>query len=328
MAAGRSFICPVCRTGLDTAAHRLTCRTCGRDYPVVAGIPDLRLHGDRYLSLADDRAKAEELGARSGRVRRRRRRDRAVPRRSRRRWRQRYTQAMLDGEARGAARLRELGPVHGPAPRRRLRHRWPGRRGGAGRTAVTGVDLALGLAGRRAERLLERGRCRRPARRRRRRPAALRPPGTFDTVTSVEVLEHAADQRGFLHSCLAAVRPGGTAARRHGQPLLARTRAVRRPVGRRLPAACRVAAAYVRRRRHRRASSSCARCRRATCGRCSVPTRLCGSPRPRPAVGTAVGVTGAPACAGRVRTGAAYAGGRIAPPAGGAVPRGAPRVRR
>jgi ubiquinone/menaquinone biosynthesis C-methylase UbiE len=34
---------------------------CGQHFPSVVGIPDLRLHSDRYLSLASDRAKAQVL---------------------------------------------------------------------------------------------------------------------------------------------------------------------------------------------------------------------------------------------------------------------------
>jgi SAM-dependent methyltransferase len=32
---------------------------------------------------------------------------------------------------------------------------------------------------------------------------------TFDVTTSIETLEHAADQRALLHACLSSVRPGG-----------------------------------------------------------------------------------------------------------------------
>ncbi|MDQ3147172.1 MAG: hypothetical protein M3R01_09640, partial [Actinomycetota bacterium] len=58
-----SLVCPLCRTELDDGDgdDQLTCARCGRCYPIVAGIPDLRLGPDPYLSLADDRAKAVEL---------------------------------------------------------------------------------------------------------------------------------------------------------------------------------------------------------------------------------------------------------------------------
>ena len=47
-------------------AASLTCATCGREYPVIAGIPDLRLHDDRYLTLEQDRDKARVLDAVDG----------------------------------------------------------------------------------------------------------------------------------------------------------------------------------------------------------------------------------------------------------------------
>ncbi len=51
--------CPACRgplVGRD-------CRGCGRSFPMVAGLADLRLGSDRFLGLADERAKAERLAA-------------------------------------------------------------------------------------------------------------------------------------------------------------------------------------------------------------------------------------------------------------------------
>lgn len=49
--------CPACRSRLDEGS----CLGCGRAYPTVAGMLDLRLGSDRYLSLDDERARAEEL---------------------------------------------------------------------------------------------------------------------------------------------------------------------------------------------------------------------------------------------------------------------------
>ena len=66
MADAPALVCPVCRTGLDAGAGRFTSASCRREYPVVAGIPDLRIDGDRYLTIADDRVKAEALARVSG----------------------------------------------------------------------------------------------------------------------------------------------------------------------------------------------------------------------------------------------------------------------
>lgn len=56
------IVCPICRGDLAPAPHggdpALHCAGCGRDYPVVAGIPDLRVFPDPYIGLEEDRAKA------------------------------------------------------------------------------------------------------------------------------------------------------------------------------------------------------------------------------------------------------------------------------
>ena len=55
--AALGMCCPGCRTPLDT----MECHGCGCSFPDVAGIPDLRLMSDRYLSIDAERAKAERL---------------------------------------------------------------------------------------------------------------------------------------------------------------------------------------------------------------------------------------------------------------------------
>jgi SAM-dependent methyltransferase len=61
----RSVVCPACRGGLwgVDAGAGLHCGDCGRGYPRVAGFVDFRLDSDRYLDLAAERARAEELEA-------------------------------------------------------------------------------------------------------------------------------------------------------------------------------------------------------------------------------------------------------------------------
>lgn len=51
-------ICPACHGSLDDAS---VCKECGTEYTSVAGIPDLRVASDRYLSLEVERAKARRL---------------------------------------------------------------------------------------------------------------------------------------------------------------------------------------------------------------------------------------------------------------------------
>jgi ubiquinone/menaquinone biosynthesis C-methylase UbiE/uncharacterized protein YbaR (Trm112 family) len=59
----RTFVCPACRGPVSPVADALTCPACGRTYPTVAGLPDLRLESDRYLDLDAERAKARRLHA-------------------------------------------------------------------------------------------------------------------------------------------------------------------------------------------------------------------------------------------------------------------------
>ena len=55
---GEDRLCPECRGSLRDPSR---CDRCGRSFPPVAGIADLRLASDRYLSLAEERGKAAAL---------------------------------------------------------------------------------------------------------------------------------------------------------------------------------------------------------------------------------------------------------------------------
>jgi SAM-dependent methyltransferase len=59
LATVRPMSCPACRGELEAES----CGHCGRTFPDVAGLPDYRRASDRYLSLDDERAKAERLAA-------------------------------------------------------------------------------------------------------------------------------------------------------------------------------------------------------------------------------------------------------------------------
>ena len=65
------WVCPGCHGDLDgDPVHRAAyhCGRCGRDYPVVLGIPDFRLEPDPWISFEDDRAKAAQLDAAAARL--------------------------------------------------------------------------------------------------------------------------------------------------------------------------------------------------------------------------------------------------------------------
>ncbi len=55
------LVCPACRGNLVSETTALLCAACGRSYPVVLGIPDLRLWPDPYIGFEEDRAKAMRL---------------------------------------------------------------------------------------------------------------------------------------------------------------------------------------------------------------------------------------------------------------------------
>jgi ubiquinone/menaquinone biosynthesis C-methylase UbiE/uncharacterized protein YbaR (Trm112 family) len=60
---GVDIVCPACRSELrrDREGSQLRCTACSRAYPIVQGIPDLRLWPDPYISQEEDRAKGEKL---------------------------------------------------------------------------------------------------------------------------------------------------------------------------------------------------------------------------------------------------------------------------
>lgn len=205
-----TLVCPRCRSVLRRGDDGWRCEVCEHTYPVVAGIADLRLGSDRYLTLEEDRAKAIELD-RSGAARfadlvgEYWRRTPEVPSALA----DRYALAAEDGVARAGTILDGLGPLEG----RRLLDVGCGTGGlvvaAARRGAdATGVDVALRWLVVARRQLAEEGVA-----------ANLvaadggRLPfehGAFDHVTCVETLEHAADQRGLLHGVLNAAGPGGT----------------------------------------------------------------------------------------------------------------------
>jgi len=62
---GVKIWCPHCRGELGWSRHdEIRCSGCGRAYPVILGIPDLRIFSDPYIGVEEDRAKARLLAER------------------------------------------------------------------------------------------------------------------------------------------------------------------------------------------------------------------------------------------------------------------------
>lgn len=206
------LVCPLCRgdleaTGPESGSRR--CPPCARTYPEVAGIVDMRLSSDRYLDLDDDRAKAENLAAVAG----------TFPELVDAYWAMtpevpgplaaRYAMTMVDGERRAAA---WLGGSWTPLPDTTVIDVGCGTGGltvAAARlgAVVTGVDLALRWL------VVARRHCEDAGVEARLVAAdgALLPfrAASFDRCFSINVVEHAADQRGLLHGCILTTRPNG-----------------------------------------------------------------------------------------------------------------------
>lgn len=49
-----SICCPLCKGPLSQEDDALNCTLCGKKFPIIAGIPDLRVFGDPYLGFEDD----------------------------------------------------------------------------------------------------------------------------------------------------------------------------------------------------------------------------------------------------------------------------------
>ena len=203
------IVCPVCRAAVEATDGGVRCGTCARHYPRVAGILDLRIAGDRYLSLDDDRDKARALAATEG----------GFEEALRAYWARtpevpadladRYVARALEGVARAQVHLDRAGVAGGT-----LLDVGCGTGGllvaAAARGAEpVGVDVALRWLVIAARLLRQHGvEAQLIA-----ADGAMLPfrHGSFDTVTSIEILEHAGDQRGLLHGCLDAAAPSGRA---------------------------------------------------------------------------------------------------------------------
>lgn len=214
--AGRSpsppgLVCPTCRQDLHARGDGAwLCRGCPRTFPEVAGVPDLRVRSDRYLSLADDRLKAERLARHAGEgfesvVAAYWAMTPEVPTELA----ARYAQRAADGVRRGAALLETLGGRTSGATFLDIGCGTGGMlvAAAAAGSAVTGVDIAMRWLVAARELAADHAvPVRLVAADGAVLPFAL---GSFDRVVCAETVEHAEDQRGLVQSALLAAGPGG-----------------------------------------------------------------------------------------------------------------------
>jgi 2-polyprenyl-3-methyl-5-hydroxy-6-metoxy-1,4-benzoquinol methylase len=211
MVAQPELVCPRCRHELtDRGDGASFCRRCEHTYPEVAGILDLRLRSDRYLSLEQDRSKAERLAAQGGNghaalVAAYWEMTPEVPAALS----ARYAERADDGVRRGLATLDAIDSVR---PGQTLLDVGCGTGGLVVAAAqrglqTTGLDIALRWLVVARELAAETGVDVRFV-----AADGTTPPfqsSTYDRVICLETVEHSHDQRGLVQACLLAARPGG-----------------------------------------------------------------------------------------------------------------------
>ena len=211
-----ALACPACRRELAAAGDDLRCDGCGRTYPVLGGIPDLRLaYEDPYLSMQQDLAGAASLLERAATF------DFAALLREH--WRmagkrpelaERFLAGDLVSLRRSEAYVASIEQRRGPlGPEDRFLEIGCGTAGLAGAASgragtIVASDLSMRWLVLARKRLSDLGRddvhlvcC-----------SAEEPPfrdGYFDVVAASDVVEHAARQPAFVAGCARVLRGGG-----------------------------------------------------------------------------------------------------------------------
>ena len=217
VAVADRIVCPACAGELRPSDEKLACDRCERRYPLVAGIPDLRLsYPDPYVSWEEDVARARELAERfneldfAGLLREHWVRSGKPPELA-----QRFVAGDLASLERSVAYLgeieRERGATLGPEDRFLeigcgTAGLAAGVVGRAGEVVASDISMRwlilakkrLGEAEIETVKLLCCAAEDPPF-----------PPGSFDIVAASDVVEHVADQERFVRGCRRLLRSGG-----------------------------------------------------------------------------------------------------------------------
>lgn len=59
------YCCPQCKRDLAAGPQSYDCKTCGRSYPIVLGIPDFRVFPDPYIGMVEDHQKGGRIAERA-----------------------------------------------------------------------------------------------------------------------------------------------------------------------------------------------------------------------------------------------------------------------
>lgn len=212
--SGLPFVCPRCRGPLEVSGEAYRCAPCGALYPLFAGIPDFRVFPDPYLSVAEDRARAQIVLEAIDRL--------SFPELLEHYWsfsditpeplRRRFVQSAM----RGRERARRLLSLAGSEERRQWKKTVEIGSGTGNLLAasaglfprVVGTDIAMRWLHLSRRRLRDEG-LPEPALVCCCAEALPFPDGFFDAAFSIATLEFARDPREFFSECARVLAPGG-----------------------------------------------------------------------------------------------------------------------
>lgn len=62
------LVCPLCKQQLQQSSDALLCSPCGKSFPIILGVPDLRVYPDPYISFEQDHLKGRQVHEQASRL--------------------------------------------------------------------------------------------------------------------------------------------------------------------------------------------------------------------------------------------------------------------